>query len=110
MSNKHEDATFTNERLDIAVANLGWTQIFLEWWVEGLTTRCSDHKPIVLIHNDRASSEERPRKLFRYEVWWGTEVDCKIQVGHLWTLNYDNLSPRRSIHQLLSRCGQNLKS
>lgn len=33
-SNKHKDDTFTKKRLDRVVANLSWSLLFSEWWVD----------------------------------------------------------------------------
>ncbi|XP_042968657.1 uncharacterized protein LOC122301395 [Carya illinoinensis] len=50
-SDKHEDDTYTKERLDRVVANPIWKMRFSNYVVEGLVTRCSDHKPL-LMHFD----------------------------------------------------------
>lgn len=50
-SNKHEDETFTKERLDRAVVNSAWKEIFKEGWVEVLVDRSSDHRPLLLTMN-----------------------------------------------------------
>lgn len=67
-SNKHEDSTFIKERLDRVVANQSWSNIYVEWWVEVLVTRCSNHKPIVLSCNHKNSNEGSFRIIFRYEI------------------------------------------
>ena len=45
-SNKHADESFTKERLDRAVANPQWMDLFSDRRVETLIARQSDHKPI----------------------------------------------------------------
>lgn len=47
-SNKHEDKTFIKERLDRAVANAKWLEIYQDSVVEVLAARSSEHKPILL--------------------------------------------------------------
>lgn len=67
-SNKHHvDETFTKERIDRAVANLKWKDIFKEGWVEVLAARCSDHRPLLLCMNQESATEWRRMRLFRHE-------------------------------------------
>lgn len=47
-SNKHSNNTFTNERLDRAVVNAKWAEMFRDSEVETVTTSQSDHKAIML--------------------------------------------------------------
>lgn len=47
-SNRHSNATFTKERLDRVLANNIWKKLFKSYGVESMTTRSSDHKPILM--------------------------------------------------------------
>lgn len=38
----------TKERLDRCVVNSNWRKIFKETMVEGITTRTSDHAPLIV--------------------------------------------------------------
>lgn len=62
-SNMHEDETFTKERLDKAVANPNWLDIYNELWVEVLLARTSDHKPLLVhvLKGRRRSWVKKPR-------------------------------------------------
>lgn len=76
-SNQHVDETFTKERLDKVVANPCWAQIFRKYWVEVLTGRSSNHRPLLLIMNKKGMKAWRGRKVFRYEASWAKEEDCQ---------------------------------
>lgn len=47
-NNRHEDGTFTKERLDRVVANSRWSKLFGNGDFKILTSRFSDHKPLFL--------------------------------------------------------------
>lgn len=51
-SNRHGDATFTKERLDRVVANQAWAEMCTNMKVEVLAARSSDHKPLILYHDN----------------------------------------------------------
>lgn len=46
-SNKQAYEGFVKERLDRVLANLLWKNMFTEVGVECLTTKCSNHKPVL---------------------------------------------------------------
>lgn len=81
-SNKHEDNTFTKERLDRAVANLHWMQLYELYQVESLVARSSDHKPICLTCQ-HPTTQRRP-VVFRFEASWDVDTECNQQVEQLW--------------------------
>lgn len=72
--------------------------------MEGLVIRCLNHKPIMLYCKHINNNEVYLRKLFTYETGWGKEEDCEGQVARIWSSN-----PNILFHQLLARCGHNLK-
>lgn len=67
-SNKHSDNTFTKEILDRVVANSQWTDLFRERMVEVLTTRQSDHKPLLLMLSTEMVHVKFRKKGFRFEA------------------------------------------
>ncbi|KAF5452148.1 hypothetical protein F2P56_027178 [Juglans regia] len=83
-SNKHEDETFTKERLDRVVANLVWKDIFKEGWVEVLVDRSSDHRPILLTMNQLENQEWKKQRVFRYEAKWALEEECEEVIKKVW--------------------------
>lgn len=50
-SNRHLDETFAKERLNRALANTSWSQLYKRFWIENLVSRCSNHIPILATCN-----------------------------------------------------------
>ncbi|XP_041009372.1 uncharacterized protein LOC121253428 [Juglans microcarpa x Juglans regia] len=100
-SNKHDNETFTKERLDRAVANLRWKEIYKEGWVEVLTAKCSDHKPLLLSMNQVLSIAWRRRRMFRYEARWSLEEDCEEVIKNVWTTRQARGDSAKSLQKLL---------
>ncbi|XP_041000998.1 uncharacterized protein LOC121246780 [Juglans microcarpa x Juglans regia] len=67
-SNRHEDQSFTKERLDRAVANHSWAVNFRNNKVDVLITRQSDHKALLLSMNMVDTVFKRMRRVFRFEA------------------------------------------
>ncbi|KAF5470698.1 hypothetical protein F2P56_011195 [Juglans regia] len=82
-SKKHENETFTKERLDRAGINVRWKCIFQEGWVEVLAARSSDHRPLLCM-NQKGNEERRGRKLFKYEARWALEEECVVALKKVW--------------------------
>lgn len=76
-SNKHSKYTFTKERLDKAIAKNPWRGCFKEAWVEGLTARSLDHKPILLSMYIVQPRYKKRNKLFRFEASWIKNEECE---------------------------------
>ncbi|XP_042939417.1 uncharacterized protein LOC122274448 [Carya illinoinensis] len=83
-SNKHEDDSFTKERLDRAVVNAKWREIHTKGWVEVLAARSSDHRPILLSKSLKTDLKGRQKRLFRYEASWALEDSCEGIVKAIW--------------------------
>ncbi|XP_042952171.1 uncharacterized protein LOC122289257 [Carya illinoinensis] len=100
-SNKHEDETFTKERLDRAVANSKWMDNHTEGWVEMLVARCSDHRPILLNKSLRVGLGGRYKKLFRFETSWALDGNCEEIVKTVWKeVNRDGIPTMEILHKL----------
>ncbi|XP_042974677.1 uncharacterized protein LOC122306311 [Carya illinoinensis] len=83
-SNKHEDNSFTNERLDRMVVNSRWSNLFKNAEVEVMQARSSDPKPIVLIVKEEDMGKRRRRWLFKYEAKWSLEEEGGAVVQETW--------------------------
>lgn len=75
--NKHEDYSFTKERLDRAIANSKWSEDFNERSVEVQVARSSDHRPILLSASQAGNRDWRVRKMFRYKASWSPNEECE---------------------------------
>ncbi|GLT71972.1 hypothetical protein SLA2020_439500 [Shorea laevis] len=62
---------FTKERLDRAIANKEWCELFLAADVSVEAARTSDHSPVLLTL--KKSSETYKKRGFRFEASWGAE-------------------------------------
>uniref|UniRef100_A0A453QIW6 Endonuclease/exonuclease/phosphatase domain-containing protein n=1 Tax=Aegilops tauschii subsp. strangulata TaxID=200361 RepID=A0A453QIW6_AEGTS len=69
-------------RLDRAVADLAWRNIFSDAAVQHLVSPCSDHCPILVrcLHE----SDDRPRMCCRYEVMWERDPGLTEVVDKAW--------------------------
>lgn len=87
-SNSHIDATFTKERLDSAVANPKWMNIYTEAWVEVMVARTSNYKPLIVHLNmqcqDIASQFRQKKRFFKYEASWALEEDYEVVLKEAW--------------------------
>lgn len=79
-SNRHTNETFTKERLDRALANIPWTQIYTRVGVETVA-RCFDHKLILASCIGQLHDRPTKKRLFRYEVSWDLEKDCNVKIN-----------------------------
>ncbi|XP_042958006.1 uncharacterized protein LOC122293492 [Carya illinoinensis] len=90
-SNSHTDSTFTKERLDRAVANSKWMEMYNEAWVDVLVARTSDHKPLLvhLIKQDKRGDTQGRQKAknFKYEASWALEDECEMVLRRAWGNN-----------------------
>jgi exonuclease III len=50
-SNNRHDETYTQERLDRAVANSGWCDMYKSAGIEVMATKASDHLPLLVTFN-----------------------------------------------------------
>lgn len=64
-SNRHEDETFTKERLCRGVAYLKWSELFSNEVFEVLNARCSDHKLLFLSLNVVNEVKRKRKGIFR---------------------------------------------
>ncbi|KAF5472200.1 hypothetical protein F2P56_008937 [Juglans regia] len=103
-SNRHKDASFMKEGLDKAVANPTWVQLFKECWVEVLTGKSSDHRPILLTMNRRDRFIRKDCRIFRYEASWDKEEGCEKVIQKAWRTNDRMRDSQTPITEQLERC------
>ncbi|KAL9662194.1 hypothetical protein QQ045_027026 [Rhodiola kirilowii] len=82
-SNRRKVSEETKCRLDRAVANPAWRQIFKDDVVHHLTTFHSDHSPI---HLCLTKPTVRRSGLFRFETMWTRDQRFKEVVSTQWNL------------------------
>lgn len=67
-SDNHEAPNTIRERLDRAVATPGWKSCFPQAHVHHLSTRASDHVPLLLLLSGRPNSSLKPKRRFHFEA------------------------------------------
>lgn len=72
-SNGREGNHFIQERLDRALGNDEWRDMFPESQVEVLAARSSDHAPLLVVCRNRVDHDRRNLYPFRYERGWGKQ-------------------------------------
>ncbi|XP_042941090.1 uncharacterized protein LOC122275859 [Carya illinoinensis] len=103
-SNGHFDLSFTKERLDRYVVNNEWRNMFKDFMVEGLVTRCSDHKPMLMTVLQSESLRRKRKFIFRFEASWLKEEDCGKIVEKIWSERKQTQEPLMQAQKLLKLC------
>ena len=80
-SNKRKRFAHIKERLDKAVVNIEWQNMFPEASLIVLTAGGSDHSPIYLSTHPKNPRLPRP---FRFHNMWLREVDCENLIIGTW--------------------------
>jgi hypothetical protein len=83
-SNRRSDDYFTRERLDRAVANSEWCNIFPRVSVLVLAARTSDHSPLIVSSHGRLIGRTPYRRSFKFEALWGEEAECAEIINLAW--------------------------
>lgn len=96
----HRDVTFTKERLDQAIINQSWGKVFGIQGVEVMSTRRSDHLPLLLTSKTERNNKDKKSNVFRFESKWScmegsNQVIKQAWYNHNWELdNLKNLQKR----------------
>ena len=79
------------ERLDRFCGTLKWSLLFSEAEVFHLDEHFSDHLPILLRVEKKASTQRRGAKSFRFEHMWVHDRTCKDTIKEAWEgVNFPN--------------------
>jgi hypothetical protein len=89
----------TRVRLDRGVATLEWLHKFLATLVEPLDVTNSDHKCLRLEFEPR-NLASHPRKPFRFEEIWTSDVGCEATIQEAWDKNRDGTSMFQVVNKL----------
>jgi hypothetical protein len=103
------EGDLTLERLDRAVANLGWTEIFNVVEVSVLARVQSDHHPLLVDFSSNYDIKWSKHRNFRYEVSWTKQKDHNEIIKKEWKKKITTLSPWATIQSKLSGCRRSLK-
>jgi hypothetical protein len=107
-TNCHQDGTFMKERLDRAIANKEWCELFANYEVRVLAARTSDHKPLLLTMADTYDSHIRYHKSFKFEASWLEDRECLDVIKEAWELGADGGVGMQSTRLRLAQCQTSL--
>lgn len=90
-SNGKKDNTIIFERLDRAIANTEWLNLFPSASLHNYPIFCSDHSPILLDSNCSGNVGVLTSNMFKFEAIWLSYPDFKRVVRKTWSAhNYGN--------------------
>jgi hypothetical protein len=107
--NGRDGGDLTLERLDRAVANMGWTVLFDVIEVHVLARSQSDHHPILVDFSSTQDIKWSKCIRFRYEMSWTKHRGRQKIIKKEWRKKSANMNPWTSIQSKLSRCRNSLK-
>ncbi|CAE6073922.1 unnamed protein product [Arabidopsis arenosa] len=92
------------EKLDRAVANAEWQDLFPKAFAQLLKWCGSDHRPLLI---DTADRKWRGAKQFRYDNRWRLNPEVKQIISQGWIQRCSHLPPQR-FNEALKRCRDSL--
>ncbi|XP_042939567.1 uncharacterized protein LOC122274609 [Carya illinoinensis] len=103
-SNRHNDHSFTKERLDRCVANNKWRDMFRSASVQGLSARSSDHLPLLVLTRGNEVRQRRGQFPFRFEASWVKEEDCEEKIKQEWVRGQQSTDFVKKVQTRLKFC------
>jgi exonuclease III len=109
-NNGREDDGFIKERLDRAVANLGWCSLFQKVEVKVLAARMSDHKPLLLSFSDDVSRIVGSHRGSKFEARWLHDKESQAIITRAWGAETYGEASMHTAQQKLAACKNALAS
>lgn len=106
--NRREGWNNVKVRLDRAVADDSWRDIFKDAQVVHLVSPCSDHSPVLLKFKEQVSSHIC-KKCLHYEIIWEREADFAEVVSDAWAIAGDK-GDLGEVNKALARVMASLRS
>lgn len=100
---------FTRERLDRAVANGEWTNLFDVVEVHVLRRSKSDHHPLLVSFSNSRDVKWNKCRMFRYEACWGKHKESHQLIKQVWRAKQPSINPWNNLQGKLSVCKKSLK-
>jgi len=108
--NHRRGDSFSMERLDRVVANLGWCSRFPAAEVFVLPACTSDHHPLLISLNEFLGVRTSFRCGFKFEAAWVQDVECQGLIKSIWEASFSVGNPVLDVQEKLSACQQKLSS
>ncbi|XP_042983266.1 uncharacterized protein LOC122312668 [Carya illinoinensis] len=107
-SNNRRGRGFTKERIDRAMANREWLELFPSALCHVMTAVKSDHSSLItsIIHNNGEGS--RKQRVFRYEAAWDLREDSTIVLEQAWKRSEMGDDLAGSLRDKLETCQKSL--
>jgi hypothetical protein len=102
------DDSFTQERLDRAVANCEWCILFPYVTAPILAACSSDHNPILVYFTEQPEESHSYRRGFKFEAAWIKDDEYQGIVQNAWETKSIGAEPIRVVKQRFSSCQQKL--
>jgi endonuclease/exonuclease/phosphatase family metal-dependent hydrolase len=100
---------FTRERLDRAVANGEWTNLFNVVEVLVLPRSKSDHHPLLVSFSNSRDVKWSKCRRFRYEACWGKHREPHQLIKQVWRATQQSRNPWNIFQGKLLGCKKSLK-
>ena len=104
-NNKRPGTANTRERLDRAVANKEWRDMFPASCVSHIFSHASDHMPLILQTGTDSNFHGRIARGFKFEERWLLEEDCGNVVDEAWAQMGGAGSPMATVSAKINHCG-----
>lgn len=99
---------FTKEKLDRALGNKEWSDLFTHGSSTALAAIKSDHSPLVIDTYSVRQEIRRRRKCFRYEMAWELKEECQKVISDAWKKGYGTGCEASLMRNKLKACQQEL--
>jgi hypothetical protein len=109
-NNGQSDSKFIKERLDRAVANKEWCQMFEEVEVQILAARTSYHKPLLVVGGDTHYASRSHKRGFKFEARWWLDEEYNNVVQSAWDSAGGGINALENVQQKLASCQADLTS
>ncbi|XP_042952207.1 uncharacterized protein LOC122289289 [Carya illinoinensis] len=107
-SNNKSGREFTKERIDRAMVNKEWNELFSSASCTALATIKSDHSPLYINKQNSGNGKRKRRTCFRYEANWDLKEECTKVVEKAWKAAKMGGEGANSMRQKLEHCQRGL--
>lgn len=106
---RYESPDFTRERLDRAVANGDWSNLYDVVEVNVLPRNISDHNPLLVSFSNTRDVQWGKSKMFRYEASQVKQKETQHIIKQGWRVKQSTNNPWKIVNGNLLSCQQSLK-
>nr|XP_023915286.1 uncharacterized protein LOC112026812 [Quercus suber] len=109
-NNKRPSTANTRERLDRAVVNKDWIDMFPASMVSHIFSHASDHMPLLLQTRRDNRFQDRMSWGFKFEERWLLEEECGNVVEEAWRRMGGDVLPMVNVSTKINQCGAALST